>query len=225
MKKYNTIKYIIAINISIFQLHFIDVFAQDNLLIDPPNAYEIIKSNEFPIIDSPYIQDAFYTEPEIDFKNVIFSNPEFYIEDESNIEIYDIQKFVNPKANQIVSYASNFLGTPYLWGGTNLTTGVDCSGFVYQILKDNGISINRTSSDQILNGTEIYKYDLLPGDLVFFDTNGQVNTGNISHVGIFIGNDQFIHAASERNTPYVKIDSLSSEYYTKSFVSARRVLK
>lgn len=149
-----------------------------------------------------------------------------YVKDEF-IEVFEGEKPIianNNKATDIIEYAKQFLGTPYSWGGTNLTRGVDCSGFVYQVMKDNGINLNRSSRDQIYNGTIVSKDELLTGDLVFFDTNGGSNTGNISHVGIYIGDNKFIHASSSRNTPYVTINSLSDDYYIRTYVSAARVL-
>ncbi len=124
---------------------------------------------------------------------------------------------------QVVAYAKQFLGTPYSWGGTDLTGGVDCSGFVYSVMNYFGVSLNRTSYSMVSNGTAIEKDELMPGDLVFFDTTG-VNDGNISHVGIYMGNGEIIHSSSSKKTWGVTINELSEAYYTRTYVSCRRVL-
>ena len=96
--------------------------------------------------------------------------------------------------NAIVAFAKQFEGYSYKWGGNDLYTGVDCSGFVQQVYKNFGISIPRTSRAQAASssGTAISASELLPGDLVFFaDSSGVVN-----HVAMYIGNNQIIHAAS-----------------------------
>lgn len=124
----------------------------------------------------------------------------------------------------LVNYAKQFLGTKYVWGGTNLKTGVDCSGFTYSVYKNFGITLNRSSRDQLSNGRRVDRAELVPGDLVFFDTNGGSNNGNISHVGIYIGDGNFIHASSSSKSPYVTISSLWEDYYTRRYVAACRVL-
>ncbi|NLM13295.1 MAG: C40 family peptidase [Epulopiscium sp.] len=121
---------------------------------------------------------------------------------------------------QIVHYAKQFIGTPYCYGGTDLRKGVDCSGFTQAVMKNFGISIHRTSIGQFYNGTLVKKADLNPADLVFFDTSGR-NNGKISHVGLYIGNNKFIHAT---NTKGVKIDDLSHGYYKKNYVLAASVI-
>jgi cell wall-associated NlpC family hydrolase len=92
--------------------------------------------------------------------------------------------------NQIVEYAKQFLGNPYVYGGTSLTNGVDCSSFTQQILGQFGYRINRTSATQYNNGRRISANELLPGDLVFYGYSGV-----ISHVGLYIGDGKIIHAS------------------------------
>lgn len=120
----------------------------------------------------------------------------------------------------VIEYAKQFIGTPYTWGGTDLNNGVDCSGFVYSIMKNYGIDLNRSSYQMVENGTEISKNELQAGDLVFFN-NG--NGGQISHVGIAMGDGQYIHASSG-SAHSVVISDLHSSYSTKTYVTARRVL-
>lgn len=125
------------------------------------------------------------------------------------------------KASNIISYAKQYIGTPYVFGGTNLNSGVDCSGFTYSIFKANGVSINRSSREQYKNGTAVNsKADLQPGDLVFFNTGGN---SAISHVGMYIGNGQYIHSTDGGNRG-VCISNLNEGYSANTYVGARRVL-
>jgi len=124
---------------------------------------------------------------------------------------------------QIVAFSRQFLGTPYVWGGTNLNRGVDCSGFIWAVFRNFGIYLNRVAAAQASNGVFVDRNSLQPGDLVFFDTNWGWNTGSISHVGIYMGNDQFIHSASGI-VRGVTINSLSEPYYQRTYVTARRVI-
>ncbi len=130
----------------------------------------------------------------------------------------------NNKAQEIIAYAKRFLGTPYVWGGSNLTKGVDCSGFVYSVFKNFGMTLNRSSRTMVSNGYKVQKNELIPGDLVFFDTDGS-NNGAISHVGIYIGDGNFIHSSSSKRTWGVVITNLSDPYYIRTYVTAVRVLK
>ncbi|PKM51338.1 MAG: hypothetical protein CVV02_06960 [Firmicutes bacterium HGW-Firmicutes-7] len=97
----------------------------------------------------------------------------------------------NDVRSQVVAYAKQFLGNPYVYGGNSLTNGIDCSAFTQQILRKFGYSISRTSYTQINNGTRISANELLPGDLVFYGYSGVV-----SHVGMYIGDGKIIHASS-----------------------------
>ncbi|HIW48469.1 MAG TPA: SH3 domain-containing protein [Firmicutes bacterium] len=128
------------------------------------------------------------------------------------------------KGEQIVAYAEQFIGTPYSWAGTSLTSGVDCSGFVYSVMKEFGISLNRSSSSMASNGVAVDRSQLQPGDLVFFDTTNATNQGYISHVGIYMGNGKIIHSSSG-SAWGVTINSLSEPYYDMRYVTARRVIR
>lgn len=121
-------------------------------------------------------------------------------------------------ATQVVNYAMNYLGTPYVWGGTS-TSGFDCSGYTKYVFKAFGYLINRTAAQQLGNGSSVSYNSLQPGDLVFFG-HTYSSSAAATHVGIYIGNGQFIHCASGG----VKITSLSDSYYASRYVGARRVL-
>lgn len=117
---------------------------------------------------------------------------------------------------RIATYAMNYLGCPYSYGGSS-PSGFDCSGFAQYVFKQFGISINRTATAQLANGYSVSYSELRPGDLVFF------GYGNSAfHVGIYIGNNQFIHA--ENYGTGVCITSLSDSYYANSYLCARRIV-
>lgn len=119
----------------------------------------------------------------------------------------------------VVEYAKQYLGYKYVAGGASPETGFDCSGFTSYVYKHFGISLNRSSKDQIKNGVAVERSNLQPGDIVIF--NNSANTA-IGHVGIYVGGDNFIHAANPNEG--VKITSLSSSYYKTRYVGARRVI-
>lgn len=123
---------------------------------------------------------------------------------------------VETVGEQIVNYAYNFLGTPYVWGGTS-TSGFDCSGFTQYVFKQMGYSIKRTAAQQLTCGYAVT--DLQLGDLVFFE-NTYTTGADASHVGIYVGDNQFIHTASGG----VKVTDLSDDYYAARYVGARRVI-
>ena len=122
--------------------------------------------------------------------------------------------------NKVISLAKSLFGKSYVWGAQGPST-FDCSGFTYYVFKNAAnITLPRVSQDQSTYGTYVSKSNLKVGDLVFFDTNG-ANDGNVSHVGIYLGNNQFIHASSSKGK--VVISEMSS-YYSGAYVNARRVL-
>jgi cell wall-associated NlpC family hydrolase len=119
--------------------------------------------------------------------------------------------------SQIVSYAYTFLGTRYVWGGTT-PSGFDCSGYTQYVFKNLGYSLNRTAAQQLNNGYSVSKSELQPGDLVFF-ANTYSSSEAATHVGIYVGDGKFIHAASGG----VKVTALSESYYASRYVGARRI--
>ena len=118
---------------------------------------------------------------------------------------------------EILAEAQKYLGTPYVNGGAS-PSGFDCSGFVYYVLKNLGYSPYRTPVDQYKMGTSVSKSDLTAGDLVFF---AGTYAGGISHVGIYAGNGQFIHAPNSRST--VSYSDLTSGYWAEHYYGARRL--
>ena len=118
----------------------------------------------------------------------------------------------------IVAKAKEYLGVPYVWGGSS-PSGFDCSGFTQYVMRACGYSIYRTATDQLENGYAVSYSDLQPGDLVFFERTYNTDAP-ASHVGIYVGGGEFIHAGGS----YVKISSLSSDYYASRYVGARRIV-
>ncbi len=124
--------------------------------------------------------------------------------------------------SSIVNAAKSYIGTPYVWGGESMAEGgMDCSGFVYNALKDAGYNVGRTTAQGYRNsGTHIDKSNMQPGDLVFFGKNG-----NASHIGIYIGNGQMVHSSGgSKNTKSNpgKGVSVTNVDYRSDFLEARR---
>lgn len=110
----------------------------------------------------------------------------------------------------------DLLGIKYKYGGTT-EKGFDCSGFTGYVFDQLGVKLPRSSTSQAQIGTKVAKKDLRKGDLIFFNTNGK----NISHVGIYIGNDKMAHSSSSRGT---SISNINDSYFGKRYVTARRIL-
>lgn len=108
---------------------------------------------------------------------------------------------VSSKRAQIANYAVQFVGNPYVWGGTSLTNGADCSGFTMSVMAHFGVSLPHSSSAQAGCGKSIKSSQMRPGDLVFYSGSG----GGINHVALYIGNGQVVHASSKRTG--IKISS------------------
>ena len=140
-----------------------------------------------------------------------FISPEY-------IEIVAGQAQENTGAAAVITYAKQFIGTPYRYGGSS-PSGFDCSGFTSYVYKQFGISIQRTASGQLNNGYAVSRGELKPGDLVMFKSYGSKPA---SHVGIYIGGGEFVHASAPGVG--VVIDSLNSSFYSRTYVGARRIL-
>lgn len=123
-------------------------------------------------------------------------------------------------ANQVVEMALGYVGYPYVYGGSS-PKGFDCSGFTSYIYKQFGYSLNRTCSGQLDNGTAVAMSELQPGDLVIFKKYAS-SSKRASHVGIYIGEGQFVHASTSKVG--VIVSNLSDAYYTTGFVGGRRIV-
>ena len=123
------------------------------------------------------------------------------------------------KGQEIADYALQFVGYPYVYGGSS-PKGFDCSGFTKYVYGQFGYSINRTASGQLDNGTAVSMSELQPGDLVMFKKAGS-GSKRASHVGIYIGGGKFVHASTARVG--VIVSNMSDAYYTSGFVGGRRL--
>ncbi len=121
-------------------------------------------------------------------------------------------------ANKVLSVAKSQIGTPYVWGGTT-PSGFDCSGFMRYVYNQVGISLPRTTAEQYRVGQSVSKSNLQPGDLVFFETYQP----GASHSGVYVGNNQFVHASSSNG---VSTSSINDPYYWgPRYLGAKRVLE
>lgn len=124
---------------------------------------------------------------------------------------------VSTAGQKVVALAQDYIGVPYVWGGTT-PKGFDCSGFTKYVFEKMGYTLKRTAAQQLTNGYSVT--NLKPGDLVFF-TNTYATSAAASHVGIYMGDNLFIHAAGGG----VKITSLDHEYYAPRYIGARRIIE
>ncbi len=122
------------------------------------------------------------------------------------------------EALSLIDIGKDYIGTPYRFGATaGKTSAFDCSSYVQYVFDQAGISLPRTSSSQASKGEKVDKAFLSVGDLLFFKTGGK----GISHVGIYAGDGKMLHASSSQG---VMISDINSKYWTKAYVTARRVL-
>ena len=121
------------------------------------------------------------------------------------------------KAVEIANYAMSFVGYSYVWGGASPSTGFDCSGLMYYVLTTYGYKMNRVADDQMDQGTYVSRDSLQIGDLVFFGSGNYAN-----HVGMYIGNNNFVHASTPSTG--VRINSLDETYYKTRYIGARRII-
>lgn len=124
-------------------------------------------------------------------------------------------------ADSILERGMSLIGTRYRFGGTS-EAGFDCSGFIgYLFREEAGMQLPRSTREMInVNAPLVARNNLKPGDLLFFSTNGR---GRVSHAGIYLGDDQFIHSSSRRSGG-VRIDNLGDSYWSKTFIEAKRAL-
>lgn len=118
---------------------------------------------------------------------------------------------------ELVNYALSLRGAPYRYGMASPENGFDCSGFVWHVYRKHGFPLPRTTEQMAQALPPVAAKDRLPGDLLFFNTNGKP----FSHVGIYVGNDAFVHAPST-NSGQVIVSSLNLPYWWQRFIGVRR---
>ncbi|MGB9678726.1 MAG: NlpC/P60 family protein [Thermoanaerobacteraceae bacterium] len=123
-------------------------------------------------------------------------------------------------SSRVIDYAKKFLGTRYVYGGSTPSTGFDCSGFVKYVFSNFDYELPRTADEQATVGEKVSYDSLIPGDLVFFRTEG---SKIINHAGIYIGNGEFINSSSGGGR--VRISPIYEGYYKNCFATARRIIK
>ncbi len=123
------------------------------------------------------------------------------------------------KGQEVANYVKQFIGYRYVYGGSTPKGGFDCSGLTMYVYKQFGVSLSHSATAQSKQGTKVSKSDLQPGDLVFF-SNYKTGKG-IGHVGIYIGNNQFVHASTEKTG--VITSSITSGSYSRRYVTATRM--
>ncbi|MGV2287477.1 C40 family peptidase [Trinickia sp. YCB016] len=122
------------------------------------------------------------------------------------------------KAGDVVVGALNMIGVRYRWGGNTPDSGLDCSGFVRYVFQDTlGLALPRRAEEMSRVGEKVRMSELKPGDLVFFNTMRRT----FSHVGIYIGDNKFVHSPSTGST--IRVDDLDDGYWEKRFTGARRI--
>lgn len=149
-----------------------------------------------------------------------------YLEDlatEKELVVFDHNKpYQMPVlADSILERGMSLIGTRYRFGGTS-EAGFDCSGFIgYLFREEAGMNLPRSTREMInVDAPLVARNNLKPGDLLFFSTNGR---GRVSHAGIYLGDDQFIHSSSRRSGG-VRVDNLGDSYWSKTFIEAKRAL-
>ena len=188
---------------------------------------ERVNIRNYPAIDGQIIARTKYSTTDVkiigrndDWYKIVCGRTEGWVYgDYVDVQREDLIPHAKVKGEEIVAYGMRFIGTPYVWGGNDLRAGVDCSGFTKGVFEAFNIDISRVSYMQATDGPTISKENLRIGDLVFFDTQ-DAGDGSVSHVGIYIGNDQFIHSDSTKG---VMISRLNSNYYTKNYVKGVRI--
>lgn len=172
-----------------------------------------LKLSEGKYISVNYIQDN-----KVESNQTIDTEVKDSYKKESNSKV--VRSNEGGSGSAVAQAAYNYLGEKYVWGSAQPGVGFDCSGLTsYLYNKVCGISLYRNSAAQSNNGYPVSKSNLKQGDLLFFSTNG---SGSISHVGIYVGNGKMIHASTPSTG--VIISDIDSNYYSNTFVTARRIL-
>jgi cell wall-associated NlpC family hydrolase len=149
--------------------------------------------------------------------------PVFAEEQDELADFADDKPYELPQlADSILTHGLSLVGTRYRYGGSSVKSGFDCSGFIGYLFKEElGMQLPRSSRDMInIDAPLVERDELEPGDLLFFSTNGG---RRVSHAGIYLGDDQFIHSSSSRSGG-VRVDSLEDRYWNRTFLEAKRAL-
>ena len=144
-------------------------------------------------------------------------------DDDEITALIDDKPYEMPQlADSLLDLGRSLIGTRYRYGGTSVQSGFDCSGFVgYLFREEVGLELPRSTRELInLDAPKVARAALEPGDLILFNDRGR---GRVSHAGIYLGDDQFIHSSSSRSGG-VRIDSLDDSYWNRSYLQAKRVL-
>lgn len=215
------------------RLPFMGYTIQVGAFADPKNAFRLATRLSF--LGLP----AYYFRGEGNLYRVRFGNYQSYnlaydsasrLKKEMIIEVFIV---VRPESYPAVLYqdtpdrlrehgvaiARQFVGVPYRWGDSSPVLGFDCSGLAMMVYQLIGLDMPRVSRDQFRSGRSVSQGQLRPGDLVFFRTD---SSGQASHVGVYLGSDQFIHAPSSGKT--VIQSKLSAAYFQKRFLGGRSYL-
>ena len=132
------------------------------------------------------------------------------------VELSSRGSAVSSKGQAVAELAKQYLGTPYVYGGAS-PSGFDCSGFVYYIYKQFGVTLNRVANDQMVNGTWVPFSEAMPGDIIGFKNS----SGYVNHVGIYVGNGMMIHSPQSGET--VRYESVVSGNYSLRIAAVRRI--
>lgn len=167
----------------------------EGFITEECNAKQILQDgtvNEIPVAEGERVEILEELE---DRYQVVLKDSRYIVEiakEQILIDTPEEEVNTSNQGEEVINYAKKFLGTRYVPGGNSLTKGVDCSGFTSQVFKEFGINLKRSSRDQYAsNGSKVSKSELQPGDLVFYGYNG-----NVSHVAIYIGDGEIIHAST-----------------------------
>ena len=148
---------------------------------------------------------------------ILYKGQTAYVSGDYVTEYQEVDHDATEGAVEVANYALSFVGYAYVYGGKDPSTGFDCSGLMYYCYGHFGYSLNRVADDQMDNGTAVSYDNLQVGDLVFFGSGSYAN-----HVGIYIGNGNFVHAANPSSG--VRVSSLNETYYANRYIGARRII-
>ena len=165
---------------------------------------------------APQVQTSVKNQPSLVYQEEVATEKEL-------AEFADNKPYQLPVlADSILERGMSLIGTRYRFGGSS-EAGFDCSGFIgYLFREEAGMNLPRSTREMInVDAPLVARNKLQPGDLLFFATNGR--RGRVSHAGIYLGDDQFIHSSSRRSGG-VRVDSLGDTYWSKTFIEAKRAL-